>query len=103
MSPIKRRSTETTSGQIFRLGAVVIGLGVILFFHVWWPIQVKRAENIYRDIQQNLSIQKSKLNNIKYKYSHMVALSSLDAWAKNNGPWITPQKTDVITIGTEKS
>lgn len=72
--------------------------GVILFIFVWWPIQAERARKTLKEWEIKVSQKKAELNQLNEHYSDLVSLPSLDRWAKQHGPWKTPNPNDIITI-----
>ncbi|MFN0117757.1 MAG: hypothetical protein ACKVQC_05620 [Elusimicrobiota bacterium] len=88
---------QTTQG-LSRLVVICLVTAILLFFHVLWPIQVERSHRELKAIEKKISEKKSELNELKVRYGQVTSLGVLDAWAKQHGPWKSPQAGDVVTI-----
>ncbi len=76
----------------------VLMIGLVLFLHVWWPIQAERASAHLKRLESELSIRKSELERLKTLYADLISLTSLERAAKANGHWIHPTIEHVITF-----
>ena len=91
----KKRQREALT-PIFRVAAGFLMVGVILFFHVWWPIQAERSTVLLKHVETELSQKKADLHLLQERYASLTSLAALDQWAKKNGPWKSPSADDVI-------
>jgi hypothetical protein len=73
-------------------------IGVFLFFHVWWPIQAERSLKELRKAEAELAQEKAELNQLQSRYAALTSLATLDAWARQHGPWKAPTADDILTI-----
>lgn len=83
---------------LMKITGIFIATLVILFIHVWIPIQAERSLVQLKKIDSQLSLKKAELNELNAEYARLTSLSSLDQWAKKNGPWIPVQAQNVLSI-----
>lgn len=81
-----------------RVAGILIAAGTGLFLYVWWPIQAQRYLVKIKHLETEISQKKSELNQLQSKYNALTSLSSLDQWAKDHGPWKTPQANDILSF-----
>jgi hypothetical protein len=98
VKPRRKGFEGKMSFQVLGIWMGVLMVGVILFFHVWWPIQAERASSELKKLENDLSIKKSELDRLKTQYSQMISLASLESVAKSSGQWKNPSIEHVITI-----
>lgn len=94
----KRSRHQRQLGQVMTIvGAFLVG-GFVLLLHVWLPIQAQRALDELKRCETRLSDQKSELERLYQKYGSLTSLSTLDNWAKKNGPWRTSDEDSTVLI-----
>lgn len=98
MSPAERRRLHLPPQRLVKIAGALAGVGLILFFHVWCPIQAERAAIRLKKIQTDVASKKAELDELKSHYAALTSLSVLDRWAHTHGPWRTPSDKDIITI-----
>ncbi len=98
MSPAERRRLRLPPERLVKIAGTLAGVILILFFHVWCPIQAERASMRLKKIQTDVAAKKAELDELKSDYAAMTSLSVLDRWARAHGPWRAPSDKDIITI-----
>jgi hypothetical protein len=98
VSPAERRRLRLPPQRLIKIAGTLAGLGVLLFFHVWCPIQAERAAIRLKKIQTEVASKKAELDELKSDYATLTSLSVLDRWARTHGPWRAPSDKDIITI-----
>jgi hypothetical protein len=91
-----KKTGDSLTRPLLKIAAGFLAVGLFLFFHVWLPVQAERSLLELTQVEQQLSRKKSELNELKSRYSVLTALPVLDQWAKTHGPWVTPNKNNVI-------
>lgn len=98
MSPVERRRAPLSPDRLLKVAGVIGGVGILLFFHVWCPIQAERAAIRLKKINSEVAQKKAELDELKAAYAQLTSLSVLDRWARGHGPWRVPSEKDIITI-----
>jgi cell division protein FtsL len=80
------------------MAGALVGTGLILFLHVWCPIQAERAAIKLKKIESEIAQKKSELNELNETAADLTSLSALDRWARAHGPWRVPSDKDIIAI-----
>ena len=87
-----------SNSDIVRVGLGFLGVGLILFSFVWWPIQAERSRVLLSQWENKVSQKQSELDALKTRYASLTSLHVLDQWAAQNGPWRSPSANDVILL-----
>ncbi len=98
MSLRRKHQDGFSHSQVLRLGMSLLGVGLLLFLFVWWPIQAERAALRLGEWEGKLAQKKFELNMLKNRYAQMTSLHVLDKWASAHGPWRSPKGDDVILL-----
>jgi hypothetical protein len=94
-----RASTQISRWQNFwRVFALFMGVGALLFFRVWWPIQAERSSLERNRMDAAVFQKKSELNMLNEKYAALTTLPLLDQWAKRHGPWVPATAENVLLL-----
>jgi len=96
--PRKKSREGKMAFQVLEIWLGFLLVGIILFFHVWWPIQAERASVQMNKLENELSIKKSELDRLRAQYFDLISLASLAQVAKANGQWMAPSIEHVITL-----
>jgi len=91
---IGRKKFEPLLKVTAGFGAAVL----VLFTHVWLPIQAERSLVQLRRMESQVSLKKAELNELNDRYARLTSLTTLDQWAKKHGPWVPAQVHNVLTI-----
>jgi hypothetical protein len=75
-----------------------MGVGALLFFRVWWPIQAERSSLERNRMDAAVFQKKSELNMLNEKYAALTTLPLLDQWAKRHGPWVPATAENVLLL-----
>lgn len=94
----RRNLRQPKWGAFWRVFGVFIGVGLLLFFHVWWPIQAERSALELKRVEMAIFQKKSELNVLNERYAVLAALPVLDQWAKKHGSWVPASAENVILI-----
>ena len=95
---VAQKIEDVFSRPLVRIAAGFLAGGLFLFIHVWLPVQAERSLLELKQIEQQLSREKSELNELNARYAALTALPVLDQWAKTHGPWVSPNGNNVIAI-----
>jgi hypothetical protein len=82
----------------WRLFFLFIGVGALLFFRVWWPIQAERSALELKRVDARVSQKKSELDLLNEKYAALTTLPLLDQWSKKHGPWVQATSENVLLL-----
>lgn len=83
---------------LLKIGGGFLTGGLLLFMHVWAPIQAERALTRLRKIEADVFSKKAELNALNQHFTSITSLAALDHWARGHGPWKTPNADDVVAI-----
>ena len=84
--------------NFWRICALFIGVGVVLFFRVWWPIQAERSSIERNRLDAAVFQKKSELNMLNERYAALTTLPLLDQWAKRPGAWVPATAENVLLL-----
>jgi len=94
----KNKRRIRAMGQILGVGGGFLGAGLYLLLHVWLPIQAERSLRELKMWQKQISQEKALFDQLNANFLKLTSLSYLDQWAKEHGPWKTPQKSDIVLV-----
>ena len=82
----------------WRVCALFMGIGLLLFFRVWWPIQAERSSRERNRLDALVFQKKSELNGLNEQYAALTTLPLLDQWSKRHGLWVPATAENVLLI-----
>ncbi len=82
----------------WRVFGLFMGVGTLLFFRVWWPIQAERTSIERNRMDTAVFQKKSELNMLNEQYAALTTLPLLDQWAKRHGPWVPATAENVLLL-----
>jgi hypothetical protein len=84
--------------SFWRVSALFIGIGILLFFRAWWPIQAERSSLQRNKLDALVFQKKSELNMLNEQYAALTTLPLLDQWSKRHGPWVPATAENVLLL-----